>query len=151
MFPENLLSMVKFLLCSPATVAGTTDLDGAVLDMAQDDGYDGICLISTFGDVTIACVANLKLMGSALANGSSPVTENQTGLLTAADATSYDQKKIVLDTRGPANRYVFSRLQRTIANAIVNDVTAILYKSRKPPVTQGTDVLASLYAWVISG
>lgn len=151
MFPENLLSMVKFLLCSPAAVAAQTDLDGSVLDMAQDDGYDGICLIATYGDVTTACVGYLKLMGSALANGSSPVVENTTGNLTAADTTSYDQKKIVLDTRGPANRYVFSRLGRTVANAVVNDVTAILYKSRKPPVTQGTDVLASLYAWVISG
>lgn len=150
MFPENLLANAKFLVCSPDAAAATTDLDGAVIDMAQDEGYEGICLIAHLGDVTATAAPNLRLMGSAAADGSAPSLENETTALAAAGATNYDDKLIVLDTRGPVNRYVFSRLLRTTANVAVNSVLAILYKARKLPVTQGSDVVASAYDWVIS-
>lgn len=150
MFPENLLSNAKFMVCSPDAAAAMTDLDGAVIDMAQDEGYDGICVVAMLGDVTATALANLQLMGSDTANGASPALENETGNAAAAGASDQDDKLIVLDTRGPAKRYVFSRLKRGIANIAVNAVFAILYKSRKVPVTQGADVIKSAYDWVIS-
>lgn len=149
MFPENLLSNGKFLVCSPDAISAATDLDGAVFDMAQDEGYDGICLIAHMGDVTAGATPNLKLMGSANSGGTSPALENETGATVAAAAGDFDDKLLVLDTRCPANRYVFSRLVRTGALA-VNSVVAVLYKARKVPVTQGADVIKSLYDWVLS-
>lgn len=149
MFPENLLANGKFMVCSPDAAGATTDLDGTVIDMAQDEGYDGICLIAHLGDVADTSAINLKLMGSATSDGASPSLENEIGSV-AAGAATHDDKLLVLDTRGPANRYVFSRLVRGTANAAVNSVVAILYKARKVPVVQGADVIASLYDWVIS-
>lgn len=150
MFPENLLSNAKFVVCSPDAAAATTDLDGAVIDMAQDEGYDGICLVAHLGDVTATALPNLRLMGSALANGSSPSMESETGATAAAGASDQDDKLMVLDTRCPANRYVFSRLIRGTANVAVNSVVAILYKARKVPITQGADVIKSAFDWVLS-
>ena len=147
---ENFIATHKVIVCSPDAAAATTDLDGAVIDMAQDNGYDGIALIAHLGDVTATAAPNLRLMGSAAADGSSPSLENETVALAAAGASNYDDKIIILDTRGPVNRYVFSRLLRTTANVAVNSVIAILYKPRKFPVVQGADVLRAVYDWGIS-
>lgn len=150
MFPENLISNVKFIVCSPDAAAATTDLDGAVIDMAQDEGYDGICLVAHLGDVTATALANLRLMGSLVLAGTSPSVENETLALAAAGAGDQDDKLLILDTRCPVFRYVFSRLIRGTANVAVNSVIAILYKSRKLPVVQGADVLRAVYDWVLS-
>lgn len=150
MFPENLVANVKFMACTNAVVSGTTDSDGVVIDMAQDEGYDGICLVAILGDVTALATPNLRLMGSAAADGSAPSIENETLALAAAGATNYDNKLMVLDSRGPVNRYVFSRLLRTAAGVAVAAVIAILYKARKLPVTQGADVISAVYDWIIS-
>lgn len=147
---ENLLANVKLIHCSPAAAGATTDLDGAVIDMAQDEGYEGILLVASIGDVTATSILNLKLMGSAVLAGTSPVVENETGAANAAGAADQDNKIMALDTRGPVNRYVFSRLSRGTAAAAVNSVVALLYKPRKFPVTQGADVIKSLYDWGIS-
>lgn len=150
MFPENLLSNCKFIVGTNAVAAGTTDSDGAVIDMAQDEGYDGILVKLHTGDVTATALINVQLMGSALADGSAPALENETGAAAAAGAADQDNKLFLLDTRGPANRFVFSRIKRTTANVVINSVTYTLYKARKVPVTQGADVIKSLYDWVIS-
>lgn len=142
---KSLLADCKFLLCSPATVAGTSDLDGTVIDMSQDGGYDGVCFVAQLGDVTSTSVLELQGQGSAAADGSSPSTEATTGTKTAG-ATDCDNKFLVLDLSRPANRYVFSRVKRGTANAVVNSVLAILYKGRSCPVTQGSDVIKSAFA-----
>lgn len=146
---ENLLANIKFKVCSPDAAAAQTDLDGTVIDMAQDEGYDGICLVAHLGDVTDTSAINLKLMGSATDDGASPSVEAETGVSAGVSAT-HDDKLVVLDVRGPANRYVFSRLSRGTANAAVNSVIALLYKPRKRPVVQAADVVKALYDWVFS-
>lgn len=150
MSPENLLSNFKFVVCNPDAAAATTDLDGAVIDMAQDEGYDGILISAHLGDVTATALANLRLMSSDAANGSSAIVDNETGAAPAAGASDQDDKLMILDTRGPSKRYVFSRLIRGTANVAVNSIIAILYKARKAPVTQGADVLKAVYKWAIS-
>lgn len=142
-----LVPNVKVIACSPDAAAAQTDLDGAVIDMAQDGGYDGVLFVASLGDVTVSSVLDLQCQGSALANGSSPSTEASTGTLTAG-ASDCDDKLMVLDVVRPANRYVFSRLKRGTANAAVNAVLAILYKTRNGPVTQGSDVVKSALAIV---
>lgn len=149
MFPENLISNAKFIVCTPDAAAAMTDLDGAVIDMAQDEGYDGILISAHLGDVAATALANLRLMGSAAADGSAPTVENETLALAAAGASDQDDKLLLLDTRCPANRYVFSRLIRGTANVAVNSIIAVLYKARKTPVTQGADVLRAVYDWVL--
>lgn len=148
---ENLLANCKFLICKGASAAGTGDnLDGAIIDMAQDEGYDGIMVVWKLGDVTATAILNLRLMGSALANGSSPSIENETGVTAAAGAADQDNLLLLLDSRGPANRYVFARLVRATANVVSEAAFYILYKPRKKPVTQGADVLKAAYDWIFS-
>jgi hypothetical protein len=147
MEPKTLLEAAKFLLGSAAAAAATTDLDGTVIDMAQDNGYDAIAVVAQLGDVTVGSVLELQLQGSATSNGASPSTEATTGTKTAG-ATDCDNKFVVLDTIRPANRYVFGRLKRGTANAVVNSVLYVLYKTHAGPVTQGSDVVKSALALV---
>ncbi len=135
----------KILNASPAAAAATTDLDGTVIDLGQDSGYDGVLVIAQLGDVTATSVLQLQLQGSAAANGSSPSTEAATATYTAA-ASDADNKLLVLDVVRPANRYVFSRIKRGTANAVVNAVVYVLYKGKKGPITQAADILLSALA-----
>lgn len=145
---ENMLANFKFVFCSGATAAGVTTIDGAVIDMAQDEGYDGITLVTILGDVLDTATNNLRLMGSATSDGAAPSVENETGVSTAG-ATDHDSKLMVLDTRCPANRFVFSRQIRAVANSVLAATIAILYKARKMPVVQGADVIKAAYDWVL--
>jgi hypothetical protein len=141
---QSLLEQAKYLLSSAAAAAATTDLDGAVIDLAQDGGYDGVLFVAQLGDVTATSVLELQCQGSAAANGSSPSTEATTGTFTAG-ASDADNKLLVLDVSRPANRYVFSRLKRGTANAVVNSVLAVLYKNKVGPVTQDAVVIKSAF------
>ena len=141
MYP-TLLEAVKLALASAAAAAATTDLDGAVIDLGQDGGYDAVLVVAQLGDVTATSVLELQLQGSNAANGSSPATEATTGTFTAG-ASDADNKFLVLDVIRPSRRYVFSRLKRGTANAVVNSVIYVLYKSGAQPVVQGADVIKS--------
>lgn len=141
---KSMLAETKVLLESAAAGAAQTDLDGTVIDLAQDGGYDGVLFIAQLGDVSATCVLELQCQGSAAANGSSPSTEGTTGTFTA-DATSADNKLMVLDVSRAANRYVFSRLKRGTANAVVNSVLAVLYKGKVGPVVQDASVIKSAF------
>lgn len=151
MFPENLLANAKFVFGSGAVALGVGDTDGAIVDMAQDEGYDGIMVQVLTGDVPAGVTLNVQLQGSALADGSAPALENETGALAAAGAADQDSKFILLDTRCPVNRFVFSRIKRPGGTgAPIASVVYILYKARKVPVTQGADVVKSAFDWVLS-
>lgn len=144
---KSLLKEGDFKVCSPDAVGATTDLDGTVIDMAANGGFDRICLIAFLGDVATTCVLELQAQGSATSNGASPSTEATTGSLTAG-ASDCDDKLMVLDLARPANRYVFSRLKRGTANAAVNGVVAVLYNGNKCPVTPNSDIVKSAFASV---
>ncbi|HEY1188545.1 MAG TPA: hypothetical protein VGE74_12910 [Gemmata sp.] len=133
------------MLASAAAAGAQTDLDGSVIDLAADGGYDGVLFVAQLGDVTATCVLELQCQGSANANGSSPSTEATTGTFTAG-ASDADSKLMVLDVVRPANRYVFSRLKRGTANAVVNSVLAIPYRAKVEPVTQDAQVIKSAVA-----
>lgn len=143
---QSLISVVKHVVCTGATVAGATTIDGTVIDMTQDSAYNGIKLTLHLGDVTDAASINLRLMGSDAADGSTPVVLAETLAVVSAGGTDLDSKLMLLDVRAPTNRYVFSRVIRTVANAVLNSVVAELYAPRKLFVTQGTDVVKSATA-----
>ncbi len=127
-----------------SAVAATTDLDGSVIDMA---GFDGVLFVALLGDVTSGSVLELQCQGSAASNGSSPTQETgaTSGTFTAG-ASSADGKLLVLDVIRPANRYVFPRLKRGTANAVVDGVVAVKYRGRSAPITADAGVIASALA-----
>lgn len=129
----------KFLRPENAVAAGTSDVDGDVIDMSQDGGYDGILLIVLLNTVVDASELTLSLRGSDSSDGSSSEEEAATETVVAATSSN---KIMLLDVLRPEHRYVFSRIERDTQNATIDGVIAMLYRGRETPVTQDAVVLA---------
>lgn len=139
----SLLKDCKITRVLNSVSAGTSDQDGTVLDMT---GYDAVTFVAALGDVTATSVVELQVFGNTANSTSSPtpveLTNDSAGPNTAG-ATDNDNKLYVVDVIRPAYRYVFSRIKRATANAVIDGVVAIQYRTRDVPVTQGSTVLAS--------
>lgn len=137
---RSLLNGCKFDKLINYTAAGTADtLNGDILDL---QGFDSVVLIAALGDVTNTAVATLKAYcgdNSALSDG---VYKTATATITA-DATSADNKLLILDIVKPGKRYVRADLVRATANIVVDAVVALRYNAKTLPVTQGSDVVHS--------
>jgi hypothetical protein len=136
---KSLLNDVKPIPVAGAAAAGTTDVDGAVIDMTQDSGYAAVCGVAQLGDVTAGSVLELTLRGSAAADGSNSVQLSTTGTVTAG-ATDTDSKLLVLDHVQPMYRYVFHRLKRGTANAVVAGIVAYVHNPGAAPPGANTGV-----------
>lgn len=137
----SMLKNVKVTPVAASSAAATTEVLTSVLDMS---GFDGVMFIALLGDVTATSVLTLTAKGNTASSTSSPtpVTQVATAAFTA-DATSGDDKALVVDVYDPALRYVFASLTRTVANAVVNGIVAIQYKAEFKPTTQAATVIAS--------
>ena len=137
---ESILKATKIDKVLVATAAGTADtLTGDILDLQNCDSVMGIAIL---GDVTNTAVVTLKAYtgdNSALADGA---YETVTATVTA-DATSADDKLLVLDIVKPGKRYCRFDLTRATANAVVDGIIGIRYNYKAVPTTQGTDVVDS--------
>lgn len=123
-----------------ATAAGTNDtLSGDILDMQNCDSVTGIAIL---GDVIATSVVTLKAYTGDVANLSDGAYETITATVTA-DATSADNKLLVLDIIRPGKRYVRFDLVRATANAVVDGVISVRYNFKSLPTTQPTDVVNS--------
>lgn len=136
---------MKVTRVNAAAVAATTDLDGTtILDMA---GFDAVIFIALLGDVTNTSVLSLEGRESVNSDGSSDslIAGSKTDDFTAS-ATSADNKVIMSDTVRPTKRYVFPKLRRGTANAVVDGVLAIQYRGDGIPVSQPATVIAAALA-----
>jgi hypothetical protein len=137
---ESILKSGVFDKVLVATAAGTADtLNGDILDL---QGYDSVCLVAILGDVANTAVATLKAYcGDAAALGDGAYKTN-TATVTA-DATSADNKLLVLDVIRPGKRYVRADLVRATANIVVDGIIAYRYNAKTLPTTQPSDVVHS--------
>jgi hypothetical protein len=137
---ESLLKAGMFDKVLVATAAGTSDtLNGDILDLQNCDSVVGIAIL---GDVTNTAVVTLKAYtgdDAALADGA---YESVTAAVTA-DATSADNKLLILDIVKPGKRYCRFDLVRATANAVVDGILGIRYNFRTLPTTQPSDVVDS--------
>lgn len=135
---ESLLKASKIDKVLVATVAGTADtLNGDIVDL---QGFDSVMLIAILGDVANTAVVTLKAYcgdAAALGDGAYKTT---TATVTA-DATSADDKLLILDVLKPGKRYVRADLVRATANAVVDGIIAIRYNAKAKPTTQPADVV----------
>lgn len=138
----SLLKDCKITRVENAAAAGQTELKTDVLDMS---GYDGVMFVAILGDVTDTSVLTLTAKQNTANSDSSPTPTSITGASATftAGASDADNKLLVVDVVRPTSRYVFASLTRTTANAVVDGIIAIQYRSRSVPVTQGSTVLAS--------
>jgi len=120
--------------------AGTTDINGAALDMS---GFEGVLIEGVMGGITPNAVTSLKAQQGAASNLSDGADLEGTGQDIADDD---DNKTFYIDLYKPAERYVRLVVDRGTANAVVASATYIQYGPRTKPVTHGTNVSGELHA-----
>lgn len=139
----SLLNDAKITRVENAASAGTSDVDTDVLDMA---GYDAVAFVAALGDVTNTSVLALSIRQSDNSDGSSSSAITGASAGYTAAASDADNKLLVTEVIRPSKRYVFARLARGTANAVVDSIVAIQHRAKSLPVTQGSTVLASALA-----
>jgi len=137
---NSILKEVKFDKIFDDNAAGTDDtLNGDILDLAN---ADSVCAVIALGDVSNTSVITLKAYTGDEANLSDGAYETDTATVTA-DATSADDKLLVLDVIKPGKRYVRFDIVRATANAEIDAGVAVRYNYRAIPTTQPDDVVDS--------
>ena len=144
MDPLNLAFYGEVVLCSGAVAAGTSDVNGTGIAMA---GYEGIMFVAILGDVTDTATLALKAQTctDTSGTGAADITGATTSTFTA-DATSADNKFLILDVAKPTSSHVRPVLDRGVANAVVAAIIGIKYGYKKPPVPQALSVATKIYA-----
>lgn len=146
---QNLLKDAKIALSAAAASAAQTAVDGAVIDRTAEGGFGAFAAIASLGDVTTGSVLQLAWRESDNSDGSSSsaVSGSETSPFTA-DSTSADSKLLIAECMATnfTKRYIFPRLTRTTANAVVNNIIVVSHLANKKPVTQPSDVIASTLA-----
>lgn len=137
---QSLLKESKIDKVLVAAVAGTSDtLTGDILDLQDCDSVMGIAIL---GDVTNGAVLTFKAYTGDNAALSDGAYEAVTATVTA-DASSADNKLLILDIKKPGKRYCRFDLVRATANAVVDGIIGIRYNFRQIPTTQPADVVDS--------
>lgn len=115
-------------------VAGTSDINGAILDM---QGYENVMAIVTFGVITSGAVTSIKMQQDTAADMGGAADLAGTGQ-TIADTD--DNKTFYIDLIKPQERYVRLVVDRGTQNAVVASAIYLQYNGVKKPVTHGTNV-----------
>jgi hypothetical protein len=131
--------LTRVLNAGAGTASATPEKATTILDM---QGFDSVMFVALLGDVVDTAVVTLKV-----AAGNTNDT-NTLALLTGsatftADATSADNKAVVLDVVHPNQRYLEAQLTHATANAPHHGILAIQYNAKDKPVTQSASIAAS--------
>lgn len=138
-----LTSQCKFLWSKAAVAAGTSDQDGAVVDMKD---FDSVVAVVQLGTVVDGSVLELQWQGSTDPSGSNPTTEATTGSTVAATSSN---KLLVLEVQRSTFRYGFPRLKRGTQNATIMGFVVIQGRPRSGPVTKDASALLQTLANIL--
>lgn len=114
--------------------AGTTDINGAALDMT---GWEGVLMVITFGAITTNAVTSIKAQQGQASNLSDGADLEGTA---QAIADSDDEKTFYIDVYRPQERYVRLVVDRGTQNAVVASAEYIQYGPKAAPTSHGTNV-----------
>lgn len=131
MITKQLLKELKVTqaITPTAGAAGTTDIEGATLDMAN---FLGFLAEVTFGAITANAVTGITIEQSDSSDMSSPETLTA---LTQVVADDDDGQTYVLDVFKPTKRYCRVHVDRATQNAVVASATYFQYGPRVAPVS----------------
>ena len=132
---QQLNEETKVIRVINATAAGSTPINGTVIDMQN---WDGVRFIAALGALTATQVTNLKAQQGAAANGSDAA--DIVGAVTGNAADGDSNKVLLLDVCEPTGRYVRCVLGRATALAVVDGVTAEQYRGRTSGFAQDATV-----------
>jgi hypothetical protein len=139
----TMLDTVALNYLGAAVVAGAAiNNNSTIIDTA---GYDGCLLLCPITDCVATGVATMKVQQNT-ANSGTGMTDATGASAQATSAADDDMngKFLAIDIFRPQKRYLRVNRASATANIAYGDVTAILYKGRKAPVTQdSTQVAAS--------
>jgi hypothetical protein len=124
--------------------AGTSDVSGAVVDT---QGFDGVLAIVQFGAIVTNAVTSIKWQqGAAAAMG------DAADLLASGQPVydSDDNKTFYMDLKNFGERYVRIVVDRATQNATCSAVY-VKYRSRKRPVTHGSNVRGEQLSGIVEG
>jgi hypothetical protein len=141
MHNQNLTSAKRTRVVN-ATAAGTTSVNGTVLDM-QD--FDSVVFEACFGALTGTQVTKLKAQAGNASDGSDMA--DLVGAVTNALADADGNKMLCLEVVRPSGngtpfRYIRCVVVRGTANAVIDSVVAMQYSSRKQPVTHDASTVS---------
>jgi hypothetical protein len=123
---QDFLKEYKITRVLNSVAAGVTAQNGTELDMA---GYDGVAHILFLNTVVTTCVLTLQLQDTATTgSGYANITPAIVTITDAGGATS--NLMIVLDVVVPQLRFVRCVVTRTVANATLDGMVAIQYRSK---------------------
>jgi hypothetical protein len=130
----NLLKNVKIssAVTPAAGVAGTTDIEGTILDMS---GYEGVLMLVRMGAITGSAVTSIKAQQDTDSAGGTMADLLGTSQTIADDD---DNEIFVIDLFRPQERYVRLYVDRGTQNAVVASAEYIQYGPKAAPVTQPT-------------
>lgn len=115
-----------------AGVAGTTAIEGSIVDMS---GYEGVLMIVRMGAITTNAVTSIKAQqGAAAAMGDAADLEGTSQTIADSD----DDEIFYIDIFRPQERYVRLYVSRATQNAVVASAEYIQYGPKAAPVTQPT-------------
>ena len=138
------VKMTRAILPS-AGVAATTDINGAVIDMAN---FESVLMIVTFGVITGSAVTSIKAQSGTDGSVSDAADLLGTGQTIADDD---DNETFFIDLVKPIERYVRLVVDRGTQNAVVASATYIKYNPRTKPTTHDTGVTGELHVEPIEG
>lgn len=115
--------------------AGTTDINGVTLDMAN---YEGVLIAVTMGAIVATAVTSIKAQqGEASDMSDAADLAGTSQAVAVADA----EKTFYIDLKKPRERYVRLVVDRGTANATVASATYFQYGPRTIPVaSHGSNV-----------
>lgn len=118
---------------SNAVAAGTSDVNCTGVDMI---GHESVAFLVAFGTITSTAVTSLQIDHS---DDNSSYNACASSKLTVADTMS--NKVGVVECVRPQKRYVRCTIDRGTANAVIDAVIAIRFRSTKAPVSQGSTII----------
>lgn len=125
----NPATKVDIAVASANRGAGTTDVNGVVMDMA---GYEGIRALIEWGAITAGAVTSVKWQQGDQSNGSDMADVPNSSQTIAAN---YDDKVTLSALEKPVKRYVRCVIDRGTQNAALRSA---LYERHTPRVKPTT-------------
>src|SRR5438309_5079829 len=137
----NLSKDVKVTVVSAAAVAAQTAVNSAIVDMSE---YDGVMFLAVLDSAVSTSAISLKAQQNTLnqTTGMADITATGTATYTGTGSETAGFAFLV-DVFRPQQRFVRAVLTRTTANAVVDCIIAIQYKSGKKPTVRDITVSAS--------
>jgi hypothetical protein len=144
---RNLSNETKLVSVLNSVAAGQTTQNSSIVDMA---GYDGVMFVLDLGTVTATSVItligqdNTANSGTGMTTITDPAANNaQTQVTDVGGAAS--NGLVVLDIAQPQKRYVRAQVTIGTANAALDGIVAILYRSKSRPTVQDATVVGKAF------